>query len=82
MRSPFTSSVIGFIGEGPEVPSEDGISVLLLSIEVGVVAVSSVFKMEEKKYCLANRYLSLHISLTGLHLICDQILPGEIRKRD
>jgi len=48
LRSPFTSSVIGFIGEGPEVPSEDGISVLLLSIEVGVVAVSSVFKMEEK----------------------------------
>jgi len=48
LRSPFTSSVVGFIDEGPEVPSENGISVLLLSVGVGVVTVSSVFKMEEK----------------------------------
>jgi len=49
LRSPFTSLVVGFIVEGSEVPSEDGISVLLLSVDVGIVAVSSVFKMEEKK---------------------------------
>jgi len=48
LRSPFTSSVEGFIDDGADVPSEDGISVLLLSVGVGVVTVSSVFKMEEK----------------------------------
>ena len=65
---------MGFIDEGPEVPSEDGNLALLLSIGVTVVTVSSVFKMEETN-------IVGQTGKSGLYLISDQILPMKRRMR-